>query len=153
MSEELKVSKIKHGTVIDHITAGTAPTVLRILGINKGCSDTVIVAMNVRSRQVELKDIVKVENRVLAEAAVKKIALVAPQATVNIIKDYKVAQKRQVELADELVGIVRCPNRNCITNSNEKVASYFAVENRTPLALRCRYCEVLVEGPAVDILI
>ncbi|MDW8141635.1 MAG: aspartate carbamoyltransferase regulatory subunit, partial [Candidatus Bipolaricaulota bacterium] len=52
MNEELKVSKIKNGTVIDHITAGMAPIVLRILGITKGCSDTVIVAMNVKSHQI-----------------------------------------------------------------------------------------------------
>lgn len=153
MDEELKVSKIKNGTVIDHITAGMAPIVLRILGINQGCPDTVIVAMNVKSRQIGLKDMVKVENRVLAQEAVKKIALVAPQATVNIIKDYKVAQKLEVALPDELVGIVRCPSRNCITNGSERVSSYFAVESQNPLALRCRYCEVLVDGTSVDILL
>ncbi len=153
MSEELKVSKIKQGTVIDHIRAGLAPVVLRILGIHQGCPDTVIVAMNVKSRQIGLKDMVKVENRVLAQEAVKKIALVAPQATVNIIKDYKVAQKIAVELPEQLVGIVRCPNRNCITNSSERVASYFTVESQNPLVLRCRYCEVLVDGTSVDILL
>ncbi|MCI2430283.1 aspartate carbamoyltransferase regulatory subunit [Candidatus Acetothermia bacterium] len=153
MAEELKVSKIKNGTVIDHITAGMAPSVLRILGIHTGSSDTVIVAMNVKSAQIGLKDMVKVENRVLAQAAVRKIALVAPQATVNIIRDYKVAQKLKVELPTELIGIVRCPNRNCITNSSERVSSYFAVESKDPLALRCHYCEALVDGTSVDILL
>lgn len=153
MNEELKVSKIKNGTVIDHITAGMAPSVLRILGITTGCPDTVIVAMNVKSHQIGFKDMVKVENRVLAPETVKKIALVAPHATVNIIKDYKVAQKFKVELPSELIGVVRCPNRHCITHSNEHVSSYFAVENKDPLALRCHYCEVLVDGASVDILL
>lgn len=153
MNEELKVSKIKNGTVIDHITAGMAPTVLKILGIGRGCSDTVIVAMNVKSDRLGLKDIVKVENRVLAAEAVKKIAIVAPQATVNIIKDFKVAQKHNVELPSELIGIVRCPNRNCITSSSERVASHFVVESRDPICLRCHYCESLVEGPAADTLL
>lgn len=150
---ELKVSKIKNGTVIDHITAGMAPTVLKILGIGRGCPDTVIVAMNVRSQRLGLKDMVKVENRALAAETVRKIAIVAPHATVNIVKDFKVTQKIEVELPQELIGIVRCPNRNCITNSAEHVASFFTVESQDPLSLRCHYCESLVEGPAADTLL
>lgn len=150
---ELKVSKIKNGTVIDHIPAGMAPAVLKILGIERGCSDTVIVAMNVKSQRLGLKDIVKVENRALEAATVKKIAIVAPQATVNIIKDMAVAEKIHVELPHELIGIIRCPNRNCITNSSERVVPYLTVESRDPLAMRCHYCESLVEGPAAELLL
>lgn len=150
---ELKVSKIKNGTVIDHIPAGMAPAVLKILGIERGCPDTVIVAMNVRSQRLGLKDMVKVENRALEAATVKKIAIVAPQATVNIIKDMTVAEKIHVELPHELIGIIRCPNRNCITNSSERVVPYLTVESRDPLAMRCHYCESLVEGPAVELLL
>jgi aspartate carbamoyltransferase regulatory subunit len=153
MSGELKVSKIKNGTVIDHITAGMAPAVLKILGIERGCSDTVIVAMNVRSQRLGLKDMVKVENRALEAETVKKIAIVAPQATVNIIKDMNVVEKIHVELPQELIGIVRCPNRNCITNSGERVVPYLTVESREPLAMRCHYCESLVEGPAAELLL
>ena len=153
MDEELKVSKIKNGTVIDHITAGMAPAVLRILGIERGCSDTVIVAMNVKSHRLGLKDMVKVENRALAAETVKKIAIVAPQATVNIIRDMKVTEKIHVELPEELIGIIRCPNRNCITNSTERVVPYLRVESRGPLVMRCYYCESLVEEPAAELLL
>ncbi|MFN4217694.1 MAG: aspartate carbamoyltransferase regulatory subunit [Candidatus Bipolaricaulia bacterium] len=153
MNGELKVSKIKNGTVIDHITAGMAPAVLKILGIERGCSDTVIVAMNVRSNRLGLKDMVKVENRALEAETVKKIAIVAPQATVNIIKDMKVTEKIHVELPEELIGIIRCPNRNCITNSTERVVPYLTVESRGPLVMRCHYCENLVEGPAAELLL
>lgn len=153
MSGELKVSKIKNGTVIDHITAGMAPAVLKILGIERGCSDTVIVAMNVKSQRLGLKDMVKVENRALEAETVKKIAIVAPQATVNIIKEMNVVEKIHVELPRELMGIIRCPNRNCITNSTERVAPYLTVESRNPLAMRCHYCESLVEGPAAELLL
>ncbi len=149
---ELKVSKIKNGTVIDHITAGMAPAVLKILGIEQGCHDTVIVAMNVRSQRLGLKDMVKVENRVLEAETVKKIAIVAPHATVNIIKDFAVVQKIPVELPQELIGIVRCSNRNCITNI-ERVTSYVVVESREPLRLRCHYCETLIEGPYASVLL
>ncbi len=153
MNGELKVSKIKNGTVIDHITAGMAPAVLKILGIERGCSDTVIVAMNVRSKRLGLKDIVKVENRALEAKTVKKIAIVAPQATVNIIRDMEVTEKIQVELPKELVGIIRCPNRNCITNSSERVVPYLIVESHDPLSMRCHYCESIVEGLAAELLL
>ncbi len=153
MNGELKVSKIKNGTVIDHIPAGMAPAVLKILGIERGCPDTVIVAMNVRSQRLGLKDMVKVENRALEAETVKKIAIVAPQATVNIIKDMNVTEKIQVDLPQELIGIIRCPNRNCITNSKERVTPYLIVERRDPLSLRCHYCESVVEGPAAELLL
>ncbi|MCS7197649.1 MAG: aspartate carbamoyltransferase regulatory subunit [Candidatus Bipolaricaulota bacterium] len=149
---ELKVSKIKNGTVIDHITAGMAPAVLRILGIEQGCTDTVIVAMNVRSQRLGFKDMVKVENRALEAETVKKIAIVAPQATVNIIKDFAVVQKIPVELPHELIGIVRCSNRNCVTNA-EPIPSYLVVENREPLRLRCHYCETVIEGTHASVLL
>lgn len=152
MAEELLVSKIKQGTVIDHIKAGMAPTVLRILGIDRGCPDVVVMAMNVKSGKLGHKDVVKVENRILSEGLLRKIAIVSPDATVNIIREFKVAEKRAVELPKEVKGIVKCPNRNCITNSEERVESYFVIESRAPLLLRCHYCEELVEGEKVEIL-
>ncbi len=151
MAEELLVSKIEQGTVIDHIKAGMAPTVLRILGIDEGFSNVVVVAMNVKSGKLGHKDIVKVENRILSESLLRKIAIVSPDATVNIIKEFKVAEKRTVELPKEIKGIVKCPNRNCITNSEERVESYFVIERKSPLELRCHYCEELVEGDRVEI--
>jgi aspartate carbamoyltransferase regulatory subunit len=153
MAEELKVSKIKNGTVIDHIRAGMAPMVLKILGIERGFPEVVVMAMNVRSRKIGFKDIVKLENQFIAEELVKKIAVVAPQARVNTIKDYHVAQKRQVELPADLVGIVRCPNRNCITNSPEGIATRFTVESREPVCLRCHFCEELLTSETLENLL
>lgn len=153
MNEELKVTKIRNGTVIDHIRAGMAPMVLRILGVERGFPEVVVMAMNVRSQKIGFKDVVKLENQFIPDELVKKIAIVAPQATVDTIKDFKVAQKRAVELPSELFGIVHCPNRNCITNSVERVASHFTVERRESVCLRCHYCEGLVEGESVENLL
>jgi aspartate carbamoyltransferase regulatory subunit len=153
MNDELKVSKIKNGTVIDHIRAGMAPMVLKILGVERGFPEAVIMAMNVRSGRIGFKDIVKLENQFIPDDLVKKIAIVAPQATVNTIKDFKLSQKRQVELPNELFGILRCLNRNCITNSAERVPSHFSVESREPICLRCHYCEGLVEIDSVENLL
>lgn len=136
----LKIPLIKDGTVIDHITAGNAVKVLHILGIPRGSSSIVSVAMNVRSR-LGKKDIVKVENRELDPHEVNKIALIAPKATINIIRDYDVVEKHRVKLPDEIVGIVRCSNPTCVSNSKEPVKSRFIVMSKDPPQIKCYFCE------------
>jgi len=140
MKKELKIPLIRDGTVIDHITAGNAVKVLHILGIPKSTSSVVSVAMNVRSKFGK-KDIVKVENREIDPQEVDKIALIAPKATINIIRDYKVAKKHKVELPNEIIGIVRCSNPTCVSNANEPVKSRFKVINKDPPRIKCYYCE------------
>ena len=100
--KELKIPLIKDGTVIDHITAGNAVKVLHILGIPKSSSSVVSVAMNVKSKFGK-KDIVKIENRELDPKEVDKIALIAPKATINFIRDYEVVKKHRVKLPRERV--------------------------------------------------
>jgi aspartate carbamoyltransferase regulatory subunit len=139
-TKELKIPRIKNGTVIDHITAGNAVKVLQILSIPKTSSSVVSVAINVKSKMGK-KDIVKVENRELHPSEVDKIALVAPRATINIIRDYEVAKKHRVKLGNEVVGIVKCSNPTCISNSNEPVKSRFIIINHEPLRIKCYYCE------------
>ncbi len=138
--KELKIQPIKNGTVIDHITAGNAVKVLHILGIPKSSSSTVSVAMNVNSKYGK-KDIVKVENRELDPYEVDKIALIAPKATINIIRDYEVAEKYKVKLPEEVIGIVRCSNPTCVSNSREPVKSRFIVLKKDPIQIKCYYCE------------
>jgi aspartate carbamoyltransferase regulatory subunit len=140
MKRELKIPLIKHGTVIDHITAGNAVKVLHILGIPQTSTAVVSVAMNVKSKRGK-KDIVKVENRELDPNEVDKIALIAPKATINIIRDYEVAEKHRVNISDEVVGIVTCSNPTCISNSREPVKSRFIVLKKDPLRIKCYYCE------------
>ena len=141
----LRVSKIKEGTVIDHITSGHALDVIKILGITGRAEGAVTVAMNVPSKRLGMKDIVKVEGRELNSKEVDKIALLAPHATINIIRNYKVAEKERVELPKVIRGIVRCANPACISNSSEPVQPTFYVENEDPLRLRCHYCGYIME--------
>ncbi|MFQ5794460.1 MAG: aspartate carbamoyltransferase regulatory subunit [Candidatus Bipolaricaulia bacterium] len=150
MPEELKVTKIEHGTVIDHIRPGLAPQVLNILGIDRDFPSTVIVAMNVQSLRHQSKDIVKVENQILDKQEMNKIAIISPNATINIIQGFEVIEKRKVTLPHELIGIAKCPNRNCITN-HEAIESFFIVECEAPLELRCHYCEDLFGEDRVEI--
>jgi aspartate carbamoyltransferase regulatory subunit len=146
MEKELKVVPIKNGTVIDHITAGQALNVLRILEINARTDAVVSVVMNVRSKKMGRKDIVKVEDRELKPEEVDKIALIAPNATINIIRDSEVIEKHKVYLPESIEGIIRCANPNCISNvEREPVISKFITVRENPPLFRCFYCERMIE--------
>jgi len=137
----LIVGRIREGTVIDHITAGEALNVLKILGITGTTDESLSIATNVSSGKVGRKDIVKVEGRELRKEEVDRIALIAPRATINIIRDYEVVEKKGVEIPRSLVGVVRCPNPGCISNTSEPIESRFEVVER---GLHCLYCDWLI---------
>jgi aspartate carbamoyltransferase regulatory subunit len=141
----LRVTKIKDGTVIDHITAGHALEVLQILGVTDQVKGVVTVGMNVPSKTLGLKDMVKIEGRELKSEEVDRIALLAPHASINIIRDYKVVDKQLVRLPKVIHETVKCANPACISNSREPVKSTFYVENEEPLQLRCHYCGYIME--------
>jgi len=141
----LRVSKIKSGTVIDHVTGGHALDVVKILGITGRTGGVVTVAMNIPSKKLGGKDMVKVEGRELKTEEVDKIALLAPHATINIIRDYKVVEKQRVKLPSVIRGIVKCANPACVSNSDEPIQSTFYVEREEPLRLKCHYCGYIME--------
>jgi len=149
MKKALKVVPIRNGTVIDHIAAGQALNVLKILGIRARTDAVLSVVMNVRSKQMGRKDIVKVEDRELKPEEVDKIALIAPNATINIIRDSEVVEKHHVYLPESIEGIIRCANPNCISNvEREPVVSRFITVSGDPLRFRCFYCERMIEDVA-----
>jgi aspartate carbamoyltransferase regulatory subunit len=146
MSElELRVSKIKDGTVIDHIRGGYALDVVKILGITGKEKRVMTIAINVPSKRFIVKDIVKIEGRALNSQEVNRIALVAPHASINIIHNYKVVEKLEVRLPKTIEGIVKCINPCCISNSDEPVTSKFYVKKEEPLLLKCHYCSITLE--------
>jgi aspartate carbamoyltransferase regulatory subunit len=141
----LYVSKIRDGTVIDHITGGHALDVAKILGITGREKRVITIAINVPSKRFKTKDIVKVEGRELNPKEVHKIALLAPHATINIIREYKVVEKQRVQLPKVIEDIIKCANPACISNSNEPVQSKFYVDGEEPLLLKCHYCGYIIE--------
>lgn len=141
----LRVSKIKDGTVIDHITGGHALDVAKILGISGRTNGIVLIAMHVPSKLLGAKDIVKVEGRELEPGEVDKIALLAPRASINIIRNYKVVDKKNVKLPEVIHETVKCGNPACISNSNEPVKPKFYVKSQEPLMIRCHYCGYIME--------
>ena len=146
MSErELKVSKIKDGTVIDHIRGGFALDVVKILGITGKEKKVMTIAINVPSKRFGVKDIVKIEGKALNSQEVNRIALVAPHASINIIRNYVVVEKLEVKLPKAIEGIIKCANPCCISNSDEPVLSKFYVSSEEPLMLKCHFCGVTLE--------
>ena len=144
---ELRVSKIRNGTVIDHVTGGQALNVLSILGIDGSEGLGVSVVMNVPSDRLGRKDVVKVEDRELSQSEVDVISLIAPEASINIIRDFEVVQKNRVDRPDSVVGLLSCPNRNCITNESEPVETDFTVVDE---GVRCTYCGTIIREELAD---
>ena len=137
----LLISPIRDGTVIDHINGGEALNVLKIIGITGATTESISVATNVKSSKMGRKDIVKIENRELRKEEVDRIALIAPHATISIIRNFDVYEKKGVEIPAFLIGVVRCPNPGCISNTNEPVPSKFEVLQK---GLHCLYCEWMI---------
>ena len=151
---ETKIPPIRNGTVIDHIANGQSLNVLKILGVNEHNIDSVIsIGMHVPSTKTDgWKDVIKVEDRELDHATVGKIALIAPDATISIIRDYYIAEKFKVRLDDHIIGLAKCSNPNCITNRGEPVVPEFQVEDRNPPKLRCVYCDRILTNISENLL-
>lgn len=132
--------RIKDGTVIDHIEAGKALLVLRALNITGKEGNVITVALNVPSSKHGKKDIIKVENRFLETSETSKLALIAPRSTINIIRDYKLVEKRKIQMPGSIIGIFKCPNLKCITNSGEEIRSLIDIIDKENRVLKCRYC-------------
>ncbi len=136
---KLKVSALANGTVIDHIPSESLFKVISILELDK-TKNMITFGANLDSKQQGLKAIIKVSNQVFKDEEINKISLIAPNAKLNIISDYEVVEKRIVEIPDQIIGIVKCFNPQCVTNS-EIVKTSFKVISKQPISLKCKYCE------------
>jgi len=144
MSKEQLVKKIENGTVLDHVEQGRALQVLAALNIDGKNGNIVTVAMNVPSKKIRKKDIIKIGNRFLKSEETNRIALISPRATVNLIKNFQVIEKRKIETPSTFVNVFQCPNPTCISNSNEPIVPMIDVVRDSPPLLRCRYCSRLL---------
>ncbi len=139
LRKELQVSAIENGSVIDHIPADSVFQVIKILGL-ESADNQILFGTNLDSQKYGKKGIIKISNKFFAPEEINKIALVAPQATLIVIRDYKVTEKKQVEVPDEILKIVKCFNPNCITN-HEQIQTRFELVSKTEIKLHCYYCE------------
>lgn len=146
---KLKVSAIKEGTVIDHLPAKNLFKVISILGLNK-IKNQITFGTNLESKKLGSKAIIKVSDKFFKDTEINKIALIAPYAKLNIIRDYMVVEKRVVETPEYIKGIVKCFNPKCITN-NEVIPTCFKVIVKDPIALKCKYCEKITTEEQMEV--
>jgi len=148
--KELSVSAIQEGTVIDHIPAEYLFKVIRILGLDN-CSNLITFGTNLGSSKFGKKAIIKVADKFFKDDEINKIALVAKEARLNIIKDYEVVEKKLVHIESEIIGIARCFNPKCITNNQEVTTRLLLVE-KEPLSYKCHYCEKITTEEHLEII-
>ena len=141
--KQLKVSAIRNGTVIDHIPANNLFKVINILGLDH-IDNQITFGTNLESKRLGVKAIVKISDKFFVDEEINRIALAAPEAKLNIIRDYKVEEKKEVVVPDEFSGIVKCVNPKCITN-NDDVKPKFKVISKKEVSLKCHYCEKITD--------
>jgi len=148
--DEYIVNAINNGTVIDHIKPKSLFKVITILGLEK-IKAQITFGNYLDSKKLGKKAIVKISDRYFDDDEVNKIALIAPEAKLNTIRDFQVVEKREVKVPYEVTGIVKCVNPKCITN-NEIIVTKFYVVSKKPVMLKCHYCEKIVEQEQMTIL-
>ena len=132
------IDAIKNGIVIDHIAAGKAMELYRILGLGK-LDCTVAILKNVVSAKHGRKDIIKIDQ--IMELDWDVIGYVDPNITVNIIKDGVRVEKRQLKLPETITNVIRCKNPRCITSVEQELPHVFRLTDRERHEYRCLYCE------------
>lgn len=162
--DKLKIDLIKDGTVIDHIEGGWGIEVIDMFGIKSPTDKVLSIAVNVQSISMGHKDIVKIEGRELKPVEVDKIAIIAPRATINVIRNTKVISKERVKLPTVMEGMIKCQNPTCITNDTrpdnpavpkEPVTTKFHTtgSEKEPY-FRCHYCgDILTRKDAIEAII
>ncbi|HVN58885.1 MAG TPA: aspartate carbamoyltransferase regulatory subunit [Bacteroidales bacterium] len=148
--KQLSVSALQNGTVIDHIPARNLFKVIQILRLDH-IENQVTFGTNLESKKLGKKAIIKISGIYFEDADINRIALVAPEAKLNIIKDYEVVEKKVVEVPDSITGIAKCMNPKCITNF-ENVTTRFRVVEKKNVALKCHYCEKITTGDNLQIV-
>lgn len=147
----LIVTAIKNGTVLDHIPAGQIYKVMDLLQL-RGSSNQITVGINLDSKTLGKKGIIKIADRWLEASEINRLALVAPNATINIIKDFKVTEKKVIETPKEIVGIAKCNNPKCITNHQPIKTRFTTIEENGEISLLCHYCEKVTSAKKIKII-
>ena len=141
VEDKLKIEKIRKGTVIDHIDSGYALTILALTGLAES-TDLMTIGINVPSKKLPKKDLIKIENIFLNEIQMQQISILSPNATISLIEDYKVIEKKKVKIPEVIKKLIVCQNITCITNSQkEPIMSEFLVLEEKPLKIQCVYCD------------
>ena len=136
---EMFVRALKNGTVIDHIPSDKLFAVVSLLHLDK-LKNRIIIGFNLNSEKIGKKSIIKVSDKYFSSEELNQLSVLAPNVTLNIIKEYEIIEKYKVEMPDELNGIIKCANPKCITNT-EPMTTRFKIIDKQKGIIRCLYCE------------
>lgn len=148
--KELQVKALKNGTVIDHIPPELLFKVVSLLQLDRA-KNRVTIGNNLNSKKMDKKGIIKISDRYYADEEISRIALIAPSAKINVIREYEVVEKKVLSPPDSFTGIVKCPNPKCITN-NEPMKTRFEVVCKNPILLKCQYCEREIQQEDIQLI-
>lgn len=137
--QALQVAALRDGTVIDHIPSEKLFTIVRLLGLEH-MTNNITIGFNLESKKLGRKGIIKIAGKFFCDEEINRISVVAPHVKLNIIRDYEVVEKKEVQMPDELKAIIKCANPKCITN-NEPMAALFHVVDKDNCIVKCHYCE------------
>ncbi len=147
---ELEVSAIKNGTVIDHIPAEVTFKIVQILDLYNH-PEAITIGTNLESKTLGKKGIIKIADRFITDEEIGRLSVVAPNVTLNIIRDYEIVQKKYVQYPKQIVGVVKCSNPKCITN-HQPVPTKMEVFDIRYKSLRCVYCERVMQHSEIELL-
>ncbi|HHT34275.1 MAG: aspartate carbamoyltransferase regulatory subunit [Proteiniphilum sp.] len=150
MRKELQVAALENGTAIDHIPSDALFKVVTLLQLQK-LNNRITIGNNLKSGKMGSKGIIKVSDKFFREDEINRIALVAPNVNLNIIRNFEVVEKKKVVLPDEIIEIVRCNNPKCITN-NEPMKTRFHVIDKEMVELQCHYCELKIRKEEIELI-
>ena len=146
--KELVVSALENGTVLDHIPAENVYKALDLLAL-KGIENQITIGINLTSKVHGKKGIIKIENKFFEDEELNKLALIAPDATVNVIRDFKVVEKKKLEMPAEVVGIAKCRNPKCVTNHQPIKTRFATIQDNNRISLLCHFCEKISDIKSV----
>jgi len=139
----MTVDSIRDGIVIDHIAAGCGMKLYRLLGL-ENLDVPVALLTNVSSSKLGRKDIIKIDAKIHVNFDV--VGFVDPGATVNIIRDGVLKEKKQMGLPERLTNVIRCKNPRCISSTEQELPQVFRLANADTKEYRCLYCETKAAG-------
>ena len=140
----LNVGRIEEGFVLDHIKAGKAMTIYHDLKLDK-LDCCVAIIKNARSNKMQKKDIIKVECPI-EKLDLDILGFIDHNITVNIIKDEKIVEKKELKLPKQIVNVIKCKNPRCITSIEQGLDHIFILADPEKEVYRCKYCEEKYRG-------
>lgn len=143
MGKALQVAALENGTAIDHIPTEALFKVVSLLQLQR-LDNRITIGNNLNSNKMGSKGLIKVSDKFFEEDEINRIALVAPNVKLNIIRNFEVVEKKEVILPDEIIEIVKCNNPKCISN-NEPMKTRFHVTDKEKVEIQCHYCEIKIK--------